>query len=271
MTKGLQIINAYIEEYPLYHEFIKILKDVFILRQESASKHKENIFPLDEKTAEQKLSAGNSLVNMNQDAFSPFLPQQYFLELLTMRNPGSAEDIKRKLLAGELDYEELIRKSFTIPKAACIAVEEDDEAFDLLDFLLKESMHPFFALLTQEYKALIAGSKWSKGRCPVCGQEASLSFLKTEEEGKRYLFCAQCALEWAVNRIQCPFCDNEKQQKLGFFTIGNDEKYRVYICHQCKKYIKTIDTRKVPGQMDLEVENLITLHLDILARKEGYF
>ncbi len=271
MVKNLAIIDTYLKSYPHYSEFLAIVKDVFMLRQKTAPWHKENIFSLETAAAVERLSEGKSLVDISRDTFNPVLPRQYFLDLLKITKQPPAEDLRDKLLTGELNYETLVRESSTAYRATHITGEEDDEVYDLLDFLLQESMHPFFALLSEEFKGLVANSEWSRGRCPVCGRETALSFLSSEEEGRRYLFCSQCGLEWPVKRLKCPFCGNEEQKQLGFFTVGDDEKYRVDFCHQCKKYIKTIDTRKISGEVDLEVENLITLHLDILARQEGYF
>ena len=65
---------------------------------------------------------------------------------------------------------------------------------------------------------------------------------------------------------------NEYQNKLSYFTIDNkeQEKYRVGVCHLYQRFIKTIDTRKTDSELNLELENLITLHLELQAAKEGF-
>jgi formate dehydrogenase maturation protein FdhE len=42
------------------------------------------------------------------------------------------------------------------------------------------------------------------------------------------------------------------------------------VCEVFKVYIKTIDTREIERDTCLLVENLATLHLDLVARKEGF-
>ncbi len=68
----------------------------------------------------------------------------------------------------------------------------------------------------------------------------------------------------------CPYCQNQDQDKLGYFTVEGEPNCWVYLCELCKKYIKTRDSRQLPAQVPLLVEDLITPHLDILAARQGY-
>jgi formate dehydrogenase maturation protein FdhE len=56
---------------------------------------------------------------------------------------------------------------------------------------------------------------------------------------------------------------------LGFDLSEEEEGYRVDVCDQCRKYIKTFDTRKIKRPVYLFVEQLTTLHLDMLAQNQG--
>jgi FdhE protein len=68
----------------------------------------------------------------------------------------------------------------------------------------------------------------------------------------------------------CPFCGNDEQQALAYFTIEGDERYRVDVCNVCKRYIKMVDFRESKEEANLDVEDIATLHLDMLANEEGY-
>jgi len=70
--------------------------------------------------------------------------------------------------------------------------------------------------------------------------------------------------------VKCPFCGNEEQQTLSYFTVEGDERYRVDVCDVCKHYIKTLDFRNAGEEAILDVEDVATLHLDMLAHEEGY-
>ena len=91
-----------------------------------------------------------------------------------------------------------------------------------------------------------------------------------KSEGARFLVCSACGNEWRFNRLKCPFCENANHEKLRYFYTEKEGKaYRVDVCENCKRYIKTIDTNEV-DEVIPSLEDIGTLHLDILAQKEGY-
>jgi FdhE protein len=44
----------------------------------------------------------------------------------------------------------------------------------------------------------------------------------------------------------------------------------VDLCDKCKQYIKTVDTRKTASDPDLNIEDIATMYLDILASEKGF-
>ncbi|MCD4842444.1 MAG: formate dehydrogenase accessory protein FdhE, partial [Methanosarcinales archaeon] len=70
-------------------------------------------------------------------------------------------------------------------------------------------------------------------------------------------------------RIYCPFCENKDQKTLHYFFSEEEEEYRVDVCDQCRRYIKTIDTRKIKRPVYPFLEQVTTLHLDMLAQNQG--
>jgi FdhE protein len=95
-----------------------------------------------------------------------------------------------------------------------------------------------------------------------------LSLLK-EEVGKRSLLCSFCGYQWRIERLVCPFCGNKEQESLQYFHAEGEEAHRIDLCDKCHQYIKTIDLRKIEA-IDPILEDLATLHLDILASQKGY-
>ena len=91
----------------------------------------------------------------------------------------------------------------------------------------------------------------------------------TEDIGARMLHCGLCRMEWLFKRIGCPFCGNEAQDKLRFFSDEKVPAYRVDVCDECKGYLKAVDARVKKEPLCMFVENLATLHLDIVAEREG--
>ena len=108
---------------------------------------------------------------------------------------------------------------------------------------------------------------WLKSHCPVCGSLPSLNLLKGEG-GKRYSLCSYCGYEWRIDRLSCAVCGNKEQESLKYFYGEGEETYRIDLCDKCHHYIKTIDTRNL-DESDPCLEDLATLHLDLLASAEG--
>ncbi|MCK4534442.1 MAG: formate dehydrogenase accessory protein FdhE [Syntrophobacterales bacterium] len=274
LKETLKTIDGYKNMNPHYEELLDILEEVLILREQYRRKVKENIFNVDESLIEKKLAGGLPLVDFPGGKFDLEGPKKYFAALLEIAHKRALEEtgeIIKKMEDGELDYMEMVRDSFTLQQEeGARDNDEDGGIFDLLGFLVEESLRPALEVLSEKYRNIItAGPRWSEGYCPICGREPKISEIR-EEEGKRFLFCGQCGFEWQFGRVKCPFCGNEDQQTLAYFTIEDEEKYRVDVCNVCNKYIKTVDFRETERKPNLDVEDIATLHLDILADEEGY-
>ena len=160
-------------------------------------------------------------------------------------------------------------------------VAEDDEYLDATDgklelnkelilFLEKNSINPLLEAYADQLKGYIDQKKWWKGYCPICGSKPVIAALR-KKEGERFLLCSSCGFEWRFSRMKCPFCGRQDREKHRYFFIEKESKaYRVDVCEKCKKYIKTIDTREIFEDVVLFVEDIGTLHLDIIAQQEGY-
>jgi FdhE protein len=135
-------------------------------------------------------------------------------------------------------------------------------------FLIQASIRPSIEAGVEQLRSEIDPETWQKGHCPMCGSLPSLSLLK-EETGKRYLLCSYCGYQWRMDRISCPFCKNNDQESLHYFFGEGEETHRIDLCDKCHQYIKTIDTRNLQ-ESDPVLEDLATLHLDILASQKGY-
>jgi FdhE protein len=44
----------------------------------------------------------------------------------------------------------------------------------------------------------------------------------------------------------------------------------VDVCNKCRRYIKTVELPKSSEEPDLDIEDIATLHLDMIAYDEGY-
>jgi FdhE protein len=276
MAKVLKETLITIEKYknasPHYGELLEILGEILILREEHRRKIKKAIFTVDENLVQKKLEGGLPLVDFTGGNIDLEESETYFHALLKraeQRNPGETKEIREKIKRGKIVFADMVRDSFTVKPHRKTAEQEEESVFDLLSFLIEESLRPSLEILAEHYGQVIDDSDWSEGYCPVCGKEPKIAEI-TGEEGKRLLFCGQCGIEWYFERIKCPFCCNDRQQTLSYFTIEGEEKYRVDVCNECGRYIKIVDFRETSEKPNLDVEDIATLHLDILANDEGY-
>lgn len=138
----------------------------------------------------------------------------------------------------------------------------------VVKFLAHMALGPSMKYLRESATEGIRDYTWNYGYCPLCGSSPDVACFN--DEGKRFLHCELCGYEWHYPRLKCPFCGEERAKELGYFTSEEEEGYRVDFCKKCKRYIKTLDMRLIGSPAPLEVENLITLHLDMLAHKQGF-
>jgi FdhE protein len=138
----------------------------------------------------------------------------------------------------------------------------------VLKFLIHMALRPSLNILKESVIEKIQKDSWNYGYCPLCGSFPDMAYLV--EEGKRFLHCELCGYEWYYPRLKCPFCENDEPKKLGYFESKEEEGFRVDFCKKCNRYIKTLDMRVIEAPAPLELENLITLHLDMLAHDQGF-
>lgn len=280
LSDTLETIEKYKNLTPHYSELLDILGEVLILREEYRRKIQKVIFPVDENLIKTKISGGLPLIDLASGEFDLTEPKKYFLALLEIaerRVPTESCDIIGKIRDGSIDFEKMVRDSFySMDDDSTVEIEETEDSessgdgvFDLVDLFLEESLRPAMEKVVEKYGHHATELGWSEGYCPICAREPKIGEIK-DEEGRRYLFCNQCGFEWQFKRIVCPFCGNDEQQALAFFTIEGDERYRVDVCNVCKRYIKMVDFRESKEEANLDVEDIATLHLDMLANEEGY-
>ncbi len=83
----------------------------------------------------------------------------------------------------------------------------------------------------------------------------------------RSLVCSRCSTAWLYRRVGCPFCHDVERQA---YYVDGDARYRLYLCQGCRRYLKTIDARRLGGNLDPKVERLVTIGMDLAALREGY-
>ena len=102
--------------------------------------------------------------------------------------------------------------------------------------------------------------------CPVCGGAPAMAIID-HLEGRRYLRCALCATRWTYRRLGCPACGNTEEAKLELLLAEDDPGWRLDLCDNCHRYLKTADLARIP---DPELYALAAWGLEGVARRRGY-
>jgi len=185
-------------------------------------------------------------------------------------NLHMAEEVKK--MEEALDQKKIDLEGLLIGGVKEIKVEDITQELRLdkkiFSFLIQESMKPSIEAGVERFFNELETENWLKGFCPICGSLPYLSLLK-EEVGKRSLLCSFCGYQWRIERLVCPFCGNKEQESQQYFHAEGEEAHRIDLCDKCHQYIKIIDLRKIEA-IDPILEDLATLHLDILASQKGY-
>ncbi len=141
---------------------------------------------------------------------------------------------------------------------------------DLLRFVTYLGLRPALEAYFADAKGHFSSDIWDSGVCPFCG--APPSFGDFGEDGKRWLSCALCGGAWTIGRLRCPFCDNRDAKTLTRLAAeGSEEGYLVEACDVCRGYLKGVDRRVRWNAASALIEDWGTPHLDLIARRKGYW
>ncbi len=258
---------------------IDFFQDILKAQCAAKNKFKENSISISLADSEisEKLRQGIPLICWEDIPPNETLLADLFLQLcniLKNHQDSETEEIQKIIDSqtdGNLNIGDLIRK----------LSQQDSDYFhtvcnelglnkEVVVFLTLSAAKPFFEAIAPGLRDRVADDKWLKNYCPMCGSSAQLSTLD-KKSGQRYLYCTLCSSHWRYMRLKCSFCGDEQAggQK---FLAEEQGPYRIDLCEKCKRYIKTLDERKLVDSKEIipSIEDLATMYLDMLAEKEGY-
>jgi len=143
----------------------------------------------------------------------------------------------------------------------------DDE---LLTSVVAAAVKPFLFAYSRLLLPEVDQELWRRRYCPVCGGKPDFAYLE-RERGARWLLCSRCDAEWLFLRLECPYCGTQNQDALAYFTDEEQSYlYRLYVCEECRTYIKAIDLRRAESEVLLPLERVTTLDMDKQGCEKGY-
>ena len=140
---------------------------------------------------------------------------------------------------------------------------------ELLSSMLRFSLFPILTPLAPELAQLRENIAWAHGNCPNCGHPPLLGEHRGLEQ-LRYLRCGLCAGAWQSDRLLCPFCGTRDHNDLSYLHVDGADHERTVTCEQCHGYLKVLASLGAFSPLDLLVEDLATVHLDMIALERGY-
>lgn len=235
---------------------------------------------LDKKTAKEMLSQGFPLVSFDRMTVKVEPLRAHFKEICGIlakqedREPGGIETFSKSEACEQLDLGDFISKTVSqngnYLKSLSKKTGLDENA---LKFMAITLARPLFELAAGEVKEVLESYSWWNNYCPACGSEPLMAKIR-KGDNMRILGCSLCGTQWHFDRVKCPFCDHHdpsgKTLKHLYYHEGSP--HRLYVCDECKRYIKCIDERKmeVGKEINFAVEDMATLYLDTLAKENGY-
>jgi len=148
-----------------------------------------------------------------------------------------------------------------------------DVPVELMIFTVDHALRPFLRLWAEPYREEISKDEFKSWNiatiCPFCGSKSHFSRIRGTD-GRRFMFCDRCFIEWETRNIYCVHCGNDNPMSIQYLSVDGDMAYQVYTCEECKGYIKTYDERQKGKENDLFIANIETVYLDMLALEKGY-
>jgi len=159
---------------------------------------------------------------------------------------------------GKLDFMQL--PTGETPKLVSLPYSDQELAGIL--FLLAR---PYFLALQESFG--LSGSQWQDGNCPLCSAKPALTSVI--EGPKRTLHCSFCGTSGPYRFIGCPGCGTVDAAKLNTIISEDEPGFRVVTCDECRSYVKVMES-SVLQEMTIDMADLASLPLDIIAQQKGY-
>jgi len=269
-----KILNR-LEEWELREgqlpELVEVYRQLLLIQREARSRLAGPKLSLTDAVRERP-SQGIPLLSFQELALNWAQVGNLVHEVINLVTEDSADaknevQALRNIASSVALLEEVVRVWYEGSSLMAIAAAQhvDDQ---LLTFVLGTALKPFLSAYSEVLLPQINQELWHRRYCPICGGKPDFAFLD-RERGARWLLCSRCDAEWLFYRLGCPYCGNQKQTSLAYFT--NDEgRYRLYVCEECQGYIKAIDLRCAQADVLLSLERILTLDMDRQAQEAGY-
>jgi FdhE protein len=182
------------------------------------------------------------------------------------------------IVGGALDPQRLFTEAFVQhPDHLAELADEAGVDRELLGTLAALSVAPLLRAYAERLLPLAErlddgspeGAVWQQGYCPICGAWPVLGELRGVELAE-YLRCSACGCGWRSRRLFCPYCGNDDHRTLQTLTVDGEQRFRISVCERCHGYLKVGNSFDPPPADLLALDDIASLHLDLVAIERGY-
>ncbi len=272
LQKRLQRLEELAATKPALAEVCRFYAGLYQLFADAASFVQAEV---DIEAATARQQQGFPLLSGDMLQIDTAVAQSFFADLLqVMKDHGQQgqnelQALQTALQTGRLDLAELLRAVLDRDRKP---ISETAEVIGVQPALLEYCLTTALGAGLQRCREKGLESRvqgWIHGYCPVCGGLPAIAEL-SGEEGNKLLQCGLCSSKWSFHRLTCIHCGNTDHDSLAYFTADGEPGCRVDICRKCSGYLKVVDSRERGEGLMLDIEDAATLHLDLLAAKEGF-
>ena len=172
--------------------------------------------------------------------------------------PGQElEPIRSALEKGDLDFMRL-----SLDELPSLSLPYHKDELTKILFLFSK---PYFLALHESYP--LDGNKWEDGRCPTCSARPAIASITKGPQ--RVFHCSWCGTSGPYKFVGCPNCPTGVASQQSTLAPEEEKGFQVAACESCRSYIKIVDS-SVLGDMSVDVADMVSLPLDIVAQEKGY-
>jgi FdhE protein len=249
-----------------YYEFHRTLLE---LQNEAKERITATLEMADEEALKSRLLQWLPLVSFAQLPIEPGRFARLAKEIAQEVIEYNIKVADRTLPADDAEWISLAQRRF---EAGQMVEEEREESLEaeatLAQMAVDVALKPYLAWAAERVMPHVDQDHWKREYCPVCGGAPDFATLDAES-GARRLMCSRCDSQWLYRRMGCTSCGTTDHTKLAYYP-SEDNVYRLYVCQECRHYLKTIDLREAKRVILLPVERVTTVAMDAAARQEGY-
>ncbi|MGD9309324.1 MAG: formate dehydrogenase accessory protein FdhE [Desulfosarcina sp.] len=260
-------------ERPAYASIIGFYGAVFVAQARMVGTVSPETIQLDESLVETKVNQGFSLIEPAAFTVDTPMAENLLIRICDIAvHSGEKLGLAGEALMGSIDggldmdglFADILDNQGRIRELAD-TLDVPQEVLSLLFYLaIKPSLEIGARMLSDH----LTDSQKNRSSCPICGSAPIIGEL--DAEGSQWLHCGLCWHRWPFVRLACPFCTRDKDRPQEYIYTESEPEYRVNLCSGCRHYLKVVDTRHLTRTFCPPLEQVASLHLDMLATQKGY-